>query len=301
MTDLASKLLDRLRRPVHIYRSLRLDLDAVNTLCVTLGPNRNLTTLTASLVALHPQCQVLNHAWGRQREQAEALFEEPGGHRYERFVRMAVARSQGGRRGRYGGSVTHSHAFKRPAMREAYERRYGKAVIKEDIRCVYWKSAKQVTRYVREHGIDLAEVAEREPRLRFMMPLRNPLDCALSNYRKGHHRHFPQLAGGPVEPVIDFMTELVGWFLDLRREHPSAFFGFLESEWGRPMLERLASFLRVDTDEIWMRDVLRSQPRGTAYDYDPAHLKVYAESLRTHLHGHPEIQREFAERAGVSV
>ena len=300
MKRFTDTLVDRLRRPLHVYRSLRLDMGEVRTLCLTLGPNRNLTTLTASLLALHPQCQVLNHAWKRQRGQAEALLSGRDGPAFERFVRAAVARSQGGRQGRYGGSVLHSHAFKRPAMREAYERRYGSSVIKEEIRCVYWKSAKQVTAYVRDHDIDLAEVAAREPRLRFLMPLRNPLDCALSNYRLGHHSIFG-LRDHPVEEVIDFMTELVGWFLDLRRDHPKSFFGYLEREYDRPMLVRLASFLELEADETWIGDCLQSTTRSSPYEYEDAQLEAYRAALQKHLAGHPEIQGEFAERAGIRL
>ena len=40
-------------------------INRVRRTAVLLGPYRNLTTLTASVLALHPQCQVLNHAGGR--------------------------------------------------------------------------------------------------------------------------------------------------------------------------------------------------------------------------------------------
>lgn len=301
MSKRVDRTLDRLRRPLHWLRAQRLDLDELSSLCLTLGPNRNMTTLTAGLIALHPQCQVLNHAWRRQRPEAEALLLQSDERAFERFVRAAVMRSQGGRRGRYGGSVMHSHAFDRPAMRAAYQRRFGRAVLKRDVRCVYWKSAKQVTAFVRERGVDLRALVDREPRLRFLMPLRNPLDCALSNFRQGHYNAFEQLRGRPVEEVIDFMTELVGWFLDLRRDRPDHFFGYLESEYDRPMLERLARFLGVDADEEWMADCLESKVQGSPYDYEDSWLAAYRAALAKHLDGHPELQREFAERAGLRL
>lgn len=301
MSKRLDKNLDRLRRPWHWLRSRRLDLAGVNTLCLTLGPNRNMTTLTAGLIALHPQCQALNHAWRRQRPQAEDLLLERDERAFERFVRAAVMRSLGGRQGRFGGSVVHSHAFQRPAMRAAYQRRFGRTLLKPEVRCVYWKSAKQVTAFVRENDVDLLGLVDREPRLRFLMPLRNPLDCALSNYRKGHYNAFAQLRGRSVEEVIAFMTELVGWFLDLRRERPEHFFGYRESEYDRPMLARLAGFLGVDADEQWMADCLESKVQGSSYDYEDSWLEAYRAALGKHLAGHPEVQREFAERAGLRL
>ena len=67
---------------------------------------------------------------------------------------------------------------------------------------------------------DLGRVVERLPRLRFLMPIRNPLDCALSNVRKGHHKHFANLRGASMPVVIDFMVELVAWALELQERHP---------------------------------------------------------------------------------
>lgn len=43
----------------------RTDIQDVRAVCLALGPYRNLTTLTASVIALHPNCQVLNHGWSR--------------------------------------------------------------------------------------------------------------------------------------------------------------------------------------------------------------------------------------------
>ncbi|MCW5878805.1 MAG: hypothetical protein KIS80_08075, partial [Anaerolineales bacterium] len=40
-------------------------IDGLESVCLFLGPYRNLTTLTASMLSLHPECQVLNHAGTR--------------------------------------------------------------------------------------------------------------------------------------------------------------------------------------------------------------------------------------------
>ena len=68
-----ANVMEYARRPVHFYRSQRVDLSRVRNVVMALGPNRNMTTLTASLIALHPSCQVLNNAGNRQIDRAEVL------------------------------------------------------------------------------------------------------------------------------------------------------------------------------------------------------------------------------------
>ena len=52
------------------------NIEDIKTACVFLGPYRNLTTLTASVLALHPRCQMLNHAGGRIFSESELNFIE---------------------------------------------------------------------------------------------------------------------------------------------------------------------------------------------------------------------------------
>src|SRR5690349_16380034 len=97
--------------------------DQIRSVCLFLGPYRNLTTLTASLLFLHPRCQVLNHAacriFGDPRFDFLADYSE---RRFNDFMRYAIHASRGGRRGQFGGSITHSHAFDEQYLtRELFE------------------------------------------------------------------------------------------------------------------------------------------------------------------------------------
>ena len=293
------KVADYIKRPVHKLRSQTVDLSKIETVCMALGPNRNMTTLTASLIALHPQCQVLNNAGYRIMDNALAALRVPGEQTHRTFARDALFKSQGGRRGHYGGTITLSHAFDRPAVRDAYERRYGRSVLKQDVRCIYWKSAVQLTSEVRGRGIDLGAAVAANPKLRFLMPIRNPLDCAKSNFRLGHYRHFPEAKDEPVEGVVRFFVELVGWFLDLRADHPDNFFCYFEQEYGPQTLEELARFLKVDVDPTWISDCAASRLKGRAYDYEPALLDAYHGALDQFLGRHPEAKAKLASLAPV--
>ena len=54
-----------LKEEKEILKSKSIDISTLETICLLSGPYRNLTTLTASMAVLHPNCQVLNHAQGR--------------------------------------------------------------------------------------------------------------------------------------------------------------------------------------------------------------------------------------------
>ena len=55
----------RLSKSRDLAAARNVSIDDVRTVCLFLGPYRNLTTLTASILFLHPNCQVLNHAANR--------------------------------------------------------------------------------------------------------------------------------------------------------------------------------------------------------------------------------------------
>lgn len=282
------KALNYVKKPGHALRARRVDMRKIESAVMALGPNRNMTTLTASLIALHPNCQVLNNAGYRHMDRAEALLADPSKPEFERFVRSAIFKSQGGRRGHYGGTIMLSHAFDRPAIRDAYRERFGTATLKDDVRCVYWKSAVQLTALVRDKGIDLSDVVSRNDKIRFLMPIRNPLDCAMSNFRLGHYRHFPEVDGKPVQEVVTFFIELIGDFLDQRKKHPGNFFCYFQSQFDRQTLVDLAAFLRLPADEKWIESCLESRLKGKPYTYEPGMREAFEAAIQKRLSDHPD-------------
>lgn len=93
----------------------------LKTACFALGPYRNLTTLTAALLFLHPRCQVPNHGSDRILPNPDVNFLiEYGTEKFDAFVRYAIELSAEGTRGRHGGSIMLSHAFDDPQIQETY-------------------------------------------------------------------------------------------------------------------------------------------------------------------------------------
>ena len=121
-----------------LYASRLRDL---RTVCTIVGPYRNLTTLLASALALHPECQVLNHAEARVlRTRTLDFLTRSDPRNIDRFARFACYASARGKRGDHGGSMLFSHAFDSSMLRAAYERRYGSVRVKPRIVSLVWKS-----------------------------------------------------------------------------------------------------------------------------------------------------------------
>ncbi|MCK4791372.1 MAG: DUF616 domain-containing protein, partial [Desulfobacteraceae bacterium] len=171
-------------------------IDGIRRVCVMLGPYRNLTSLMASLLFLHPHCQVLNHGGDRILNDSRLDFlSNPTRDVMKRFLRYAVKISGGGKRGNYGGSITLSHAFdNKYHMREAFTTAGG-ILVKRNIHALVWKETLKASLHLRTHVPDMDSLLQIHEDLVFLLPVRNPLDCAVSNIRTGHAALFPGLGG----------------------------------------------------------------------------------------------------------
>jgi hypothetical protein len=264
--------------------------ERLRALCLFLGPYRNLTTLTASILALHPNCQVLNHAGERVLENRRLNFlSKYGDDRFYAFCRFAIDESQGGKHGDHGGSITLSHAFDYPKMKEVYERRFGTSLLRDDLRCIAWKESLRVANHLRERDGDIEALVERNAKIRFLMPVRNPMDCAVSNRKTGHVRHFRGLretAG--VEEILAAFLEEYAWFARLEDRFPGRFFSFLEYEVDAETLSRLAGFLDLDAPETWIADALEVYDVTGKYTHPPELIEHYETLVREHFEWSPE-------------
>jgi len=267
------------------------DVGGIRTVCMVLGPYRNLTTLTASVVFMHPNIQVLNHGASRIFPIEEAnFFSEYTDEKFVNFLRFCLYLSGGGKRGKHGGSITLSHAFEKDILGETYRARYGESTVKDDIRCLFWKESMRVTNLIRHHGIDLADLFARNAQLRFILPIRNPIDSAISNRKEGHVQHFQGLEADTLEATIDFIVEEIAWFLDQEKAFPGRFFHFGQNDVDRATLGRLAAFLGVEPEERWIADSLTCWKLKGSYEVAADVKAAYRASVEKHMARHPEMQ-----------
>lgn len=225
----------------------------IKTIAIFLGPYRNLTTITASLLSLHPNCQVLNHGRARVFENPKIDFiQNPSQNTLNNFMQFACYASKYGRQGIYGGSITKSHAFKNKKIKQVYFKRYS-STIKKHIKLLVWKDSHVITNYIRRNKIEVADLVKNLPQLKFILPIRNPIDCAFSNIRTKHTKYF----GAKIENTIDCVEEIFNeflFFLNLEKQFPQYFTHFFEQD----LLLALPELIKVynlPLDEQWLVDI----------------------------------------------
>ncbi|MDX1388229.1 MAG: hypothetical protein R3344_03515 [Acidobacteriota bacterium] len=276
----------------------------LRSLCIFLGPYRNLTTLTASMLALHPHCQVLNHAGERVFEDKRIDFlSDYTDDKFYTFCKFAITASQGGQHGDYGGSITLSHAFEHPKTREVYERRFGNSLLREQVRSIAWKESLRVANFIREHDLDIPALLERNPKVRFLMPVRNPMDCAVSNARTGHVEHFKGLKpDAPIAAILEALLVEYAWFARLEERFPGSFFSFHQDEVDAERLRGLSRFLDLDAPETWIQDALTVYDVTGKYTHPSELVERYESLVREHFEWNPDRRERLLRfaRAGES-
>ena len=210
-----------------LIASRSVETEAIGTVCLALGPYRNLTTLTASLLFLHPDCHVLNHA-GRRifGDRRLDFIGDYSAERFERFLRYALHISRKGRRGNYGGSITRSHAFADNEKMRALTRSGGMTRTKGGGRALFWKESLRTSNRMRRSNTDLQNIFNENHKLRFLMPVRNPMDCAASNFKTGHARIFqdPNAEGPVLKAPSNRSSMKLSGSRTWRRDIPDRFF-----------------------------------------------------------------------------
>jgi hypothetical protein len=259
-----------------------------------LGPYRNLTTLTASVLSLHPECQALNHAGPRLLKGRRDFIKDV--RRLDRFCTAALEASTGGRRHDHGGSIQYSHAFDRKDMQALYHARFGDRVIKDDVRVLVWKESGLVTERIREKPGRMASLLEGDSRLRFLLPVRHPFDTAQSNMRTGHAERIPGADPSDAASILDRIIETIGWFGALMQRYPDRFFLFFQDDDPATIADGLVRTLELTDDLVW-REALPTAfaIRGKTYEYPPELYEAFDRSVSTHLAELPDIAAHLSE------
>ena len=282
---------DRIEKAHDLKVSADVCTDSLRTVYLTLGPYRNLTTLTASVLFLHSRCQVLNHAGGRVFGDDRIDFlAEYSEERFQAFLRYALHACTKGRRGSHGGSIKHSHAVvERSDMANAIA---GMAP-KEQVTCLLWKESLRTSNHIRRCGVDLADVLAKNKALRFLMPVRHPLDCAVSNISKGHVRHFDGLtSGADTETTVAAILDEFAWFRNLQKRHPERFLHYLAHDEPRQVLARLATFLQLEAEQGWLETGTEAFQVSSQYDHSTDLVRFYRSLVEKKFGGDPEFAQD---------
>lgn len=285
-------LLDHLIEKKDQLISFGVDIRHCDSICLTLGPYRNLTTLTAAIFFLHPDCQVLNHGYIRLMRRGYLNFlTTPDRNKTNRFLQYAAQLSKSGRKGDYGGSITLSHAFDPEyPMYQAFKAMGGRW-FKPNFKCLYWKESQRTGLHLRNHGADLTELLQRDTRLRFLYPIRNPMDCAFSNLKSGHVVLYDALnKNSSVLEVLNVILNEHLWYAKLQTENPDRFHHFFEYELDTDKLRQLAEFLSLEAKPDWLEQAGPTLSINSHYEHDPHLIEYYEKTVIKRFSMYPEIQ-----------
>jgi len=244
---------------------------AIENLIILLGPYRNISTLTSSVLSLHPDVQVLNHAMDR-------LFTDEGldflscrtQASLDAFIAAALDASGGGQMGTHGGSILFSHAYAdAPEMKATYERRYGDVMVKPSATHLLWKESMRVqSRLMAEDG-SLDEMIGRFPNVHLLLPVRHPLFCALSNHRPYYLKTLGLLVDATIEQTLERIFQVLQWGLEKADRYPAAVMVFTQNDARPELFHRWCRFFDLPADPAWLSDAeahfhIREKPEPSA-------------------------------------
>jgi len=259
-------------------------------LAILLGPYRNLSTLTSAVLSLHPDIQVLNHAGERLwTDPSLDLLAHPDVATFERFMAAGWALSEGGEGGVMGGSILYSHAFATPAMKELYRARYGEAMLKPDAQWLVWKESMRVQRRLMDSPGLFEQLCSSIPNLRFILPLRKALHCAISNQSTGHSPTLGLDYNASISTVLDAVLDAFAWALDVRDKFADRVFAFTQDEPPDQLLPSLAVFLGVAPDVRWIEDGAKAFAVRDRYTIPPQMADYARQRVTAKLARWPEI------------
>lgn len=276
------------------------ELSDLRTVGIALGPYRNLTTLVASVLSLHPECQVLNHAGKRLLSSRRDFIGAYSDRRLAAFCRAAVQASGGGRRGDYGGSILLSHAFDSEQLRSLYEERYGQRAVKEHITSLVWKESQFVTSQIRSSPHTIHALMAKAPKVRFFLPVRNPLDCAMSNVKTGHAARVTTTPEHAQTEMLEWILENLAWFAALESQYPERLFSFYEDDAPATIGSGLAALLQLDPDEKWEESFpVAFTVNERTYGHSAEMYATFETAMQRHFAELPEIESRLRKLVGA--
>lgn len=284
--------LEEIQQEFHTALNSTIDIENIDSVCLLLGPYRNLTTIVSSIASLHPEIQVLNHAGSRVLNLTETNFLANYSQRkFEDFMRYFVYISQSGKRGFYGGSILLAHAYvNNPELQQAYRQRFGENKLKQSVKCLFWKEPMLVTQFVRQNQVDLLQLAKQEPRLRFILPIRNPIDCTISHVNTGSMANFFAKDGKTSElDILEQIIQIIAWFAQLAENNPHQFKLLPQNKIAKLTDKDMTDFLKVSADKEWQVSSEKLLNLKDSYNVSQEAKAVYKGFLDKYLSEYPKL------------
>ena len=282
--------------------------DKIKKVCLILGPYRNLTTMIVGLLALHPNIQVMNHGmktlFASNTSSKNDFLSDYSPEVFENFKHAAMARSLVMVKGILGGSILASHAYDpKYTLYKLYKFKYQNRRMKDNPTCLIWKESFRVLKILRELPKPKLDKLMAVPQLCFMMPVRNPLDTAISHL-VSFDEHIILYGINPSDAtrnnVLDAVLTSIADVFKLQSEYgKDKILIIFESDLTNitdalVSVDKIQKFLDIEVDKEWVQstkhDILINKSK---YNHDWSIIDFYVIQIKK-LFGHDEdIYRKF--------
>jgi len=157
------------------------------------------------------------------------------------------------------------------------------------------------TNYLRQRNVNLAELLHANAKLRFLMPIRNPMDCAVSNCKTGHRKRFLGRVQNDPFHVLAAVVREIQWFQQLKSEYPNRFFSFFQYELEAGKFHEIAEFLQLGSDQRWSVQAARLCRIKPSYDHDEKMISHFRELVIRHFTSDSEFAAKLSLFADATV
>lgn len=189
------------------------------TVVIFLGPYRNLTTLWSAVLSMHPSVVSVNHITPELEACVPDIVDAKV--EYPNLVQLLLDAV-----GEETKPLEDSHALRHAddAFRDTYFQWQSR---KLDPTHILWKDSGRLTaafwKRKQQGKASLRLFVEAYPQVKFVMPLRNPVDMVRSNMEKSSYLKAYQLPSDGYICFIDWYLEILQWFLRWKDREPSRF------------------------------------------------------------------------------
>ncbi len=277
-------------------------LSDLRSLCFMVGPNRNLASLVALLIYLHKNGEAVNHAGSRIFPKKEIdIWHQCSENRFDLFCRYLEFLSSRGMRGQTGGSIRYSNAVAdHPEAKQLVLNRFPDLNRRSPVHALVWKEPLMIYKFLASDGMKTVELLKCYQKIKLLLPVRNPLDCAISNKNLGERwlKRAYGLTDFSLESVLEALFKIYHSFFTWSKTYPGRCMALFENECSENTLSQLAQFLSLEHDPAWIVDCLQVWKVNQHYRWEKSWLEYYKILCDRYFSDVPEIKNRFLLMVG---
>jgi hypothetical protein len=248
-------------------------------------------------MALHPNIQVMNHGMKTLFDKDTNFLANYSPETFENFKQAAMARSVVMVKGILGGSILASHAYEpQYSLYKEYKSRYNNLLMKDNPKCLVWKESLRSLNILRLLPKPKLDEIMSNPHLCFMMPIRNPLDTAISHLTS-FDEHIRLYGIDPAEAtrigILDAILQSISDVFKMQSEYgKDKVLIIFASDLNDNILKSASTiekFLGIKSDKIWEESAQRNLViTKSKYNHDWAIIDFYLRKIKE-LFGHDDL------------